>query len=115
MKTPLAPNEVLQKKSPANLQRGIETVGGVLYLTSTRLIFEPHALNIQANPEAIEIQQIESLRKDWTKFLDVIPVFPNTLAIRLGSGEEKKFVLFGRTKWITAINTARMAPNATQI
>lgn len=36
MKTPSLPNETPVKDSAANLQRGIETVGGRLYLTTVR-------------------------------------------------------------------------------
>ena len=40
MKTELNPNEALIKKGGANLQKGAESVGGYLYLTDQRLIFE---------------------------------------------------------------------------
>ena len=104
MKTVLEAGEKIVKKSPASHQRGIETVGGMLYLTTERLIFESHALNIQTGVTIISISEINRLRKDWTKFLGVIPVFPNTLAVTSRSGYENKFVLFRRTTWINEIN-----------
>ena len=39
MKTVLKDGEKIVKKSSANHQRGIEAVGGMLYLTTARLIF----------------------------------------------------------------------------
>ena len=36
MKTPLLPGETPVKDGAANLQRGLETVGGRLYLTNQR-------------------------------------------------------------------------------
>lgn len=45
MNTILLPGEMTVKEGPGNMQRGIETVGGRLYLTNMRVIFEAHALN----------------------------------------------------------------------
>ncbi len=46
MKTQLNINEEIIKKGGANLQKGIEAVGGFLYLTNERLIFESHKFNV---------------------------------------------------------------------
>ncbi|KZR81477.1 hypothetical protein PMIT1342_01815 [Prochlorococcus marinus str. MIT 1342] len=111
VKTVLEVGEKLVKKSPANHQRGIETVGGMLYLTTARLIFESHALNIQAGVTTVSISEINRLRKDWTKFLNVIPIFPNTLAVTSRSGHEDKFILLRRTPWINEINKLKEGQN----
>ena len=58
MKTPLLPDEVLIKQGPANLQRGTETVGGRLTLTSQRLVFESHRFNLQAGAAIIPLATI---------------------------------------------------------
>jgi len=47
MNTELKQNEQIIKQKAANLQKGIETVGGVLYLTNQRLVFEAHKINVQ--------------------------------------------------------------------
>jgi len=104
MKTELNTNEVLIKKGAANLQKGIETVGGYLYLTSQRLIFEAHAINIQSGNTIIDLSNIDSTEKCWTKILNLIPLIPNSLAINSKTGEEYKFVLFGRNAWEVKIN-----------
>ncbi len=109
MNTPLDGNEVLLKHGPANLQRDIETVGGNLYLTNQRLIFESHAFNVQCGTTLMPLSDIVSITKCWTKFLNLIPLLPNSLAVITTSGQEYRFVLFGRTAWASAIANAREA------
>jgi len=104
MKTELNINEELIKKGGANLQRGIETVGGHLYLTNQRLIFEGHKLNIQSGNTIIDLSNIDYTVKVWTKFLNLVPLIPNSLAVKCKKGEEYKFVLFGRNAWEIKIN-----------
>ena len=111
MKTVLKFEEMLVKESPANHQRGIESVGGMLYLTTERLIFESRVLNFQTGETIISISEIIRLRKNWTKLLDVIPIFPNTLVVTSRSGHEDKFVLFRRTPWINEINKLKEGLN----
>jgi hypothetical protein len=103
MKTPLAPGETLVKEGRANLQRGIESVGGHLYLTDRRLIFESHRLNVQSGPTEIALADITDIRKAWTKFLGVIPMAPNSLAVTTRDGQARQIVLSGRDKWLEAI------------
>lgn len=107
--TPLDSNEVLLKQGPANLQRHIETVGGRLYLTNTRLIFESHAFNVQVGTTLILLSDIVTITKCWTKFLNLIPLLPNSLAVFTSSGQEFRFVLYGRTAWASAIANAKEA------
>ena len=104
MKTTLRDGEVIVRKGAANLQRGIETVGGKLYLTNQRIIFETHIINIQRGTTEIDVVSIKSVEKCWTKFLNLIPLVPNSLAITTNQGTEYRFVLFGRTAWVSAIN-----------
>jgi len=104
MKTELKPGEELIKKGGGSLQKGVETVGGFLYLTSQRLIFEAHAINIQGGNTIIDLSDIESTEKCWTKFLNVIPLMPNSLAVHTRTGDEYRYVLFGRSDWQEKIN-----------
>ena len=99
MKTELNQSEELIKKGGGNLQKGVETVGGHLYLTNQRLIFEAHAINVQGGNTIIDLLDIESTEKCWTKFLNVIPIMPNSLAVNTKTGDEYLFVLFGRGAW----------------
>jgi hypothetical protein len=107
MKTSLLPGETEIKDGAANLQRGIETVGGRLYLTNQRLIFESHAFNVQTGATIVPLNEIVGLRKVWTKFLNLIPVFPNSVAVATKAGKEYRLVTFGREGWIDAINGER--------
>lgn len=107
--TALDSNEVLLKQGPANLQRDIETVGGRLYLTNTRLIFESHGFNVQCGVTLLPLSDIVSITKCWTKFLNLIPLLPNSLAVVTTSGQDFRFVLFGRTAWASAIANAKEA------
>jgi hypothetical protein len=104
MKIDLHSNEKLIREGAANLQRGAETVGGKLFLTDKRLFFQSHSLNVQTGPTEISLSQVRGTRLCWTKFLNLIPVFPNSLAVDTNAGVEYRFVLFGRTEWASAID-----------
>ena len=105
MKTELGIGEVLVKEGRANLQRGLETVGGWLYLTSDRLIFESHRFNVQRGPRCISLRDVVSVRKCWTRFLGLVPVFPNSLCIETAGGDAAQIVVGDRMTWLDAIET----------
>lgn len=110
MNITLRPNEKLVREGGANLQRGMETVGGMLYLTDQRLFFQTHAFNVQTGSTQIELSDLTGTRLCWTKFLGVVPLFPNSLEVRTAGGTDYRFVLFGRRQWAAAIGTqARIA------
>lgn len=75
------------KRSAANLLRGAEVVGGFLYLTNSRLLFESHAFNIQTGTTEIDLKDIAEIQMGYTKFLGTIPVFPNVIIIVTNSQE----------------------------
>jgi hypothetical protein len=95
------------RKGPANLQRGWETVGGQLTLTKDRLVFEPHRLNIQRGLEQIALSDISQVTECWTRFLNLIPIAPNSLQVVSKVGKEYRFVLNNRKAWAAAINEHR--------
>ena len=103
MKTPLLPGEIPVREAPANLQRGLETVGGRAFLTDRRLIFESHAFNIQTGATVIDRADITGAIPCWTKFLGVLPLFPNSMAVSTRDGGEYRFVIGQRAAWIAAI------------
>jgi hypothetical protein len=119
MKTPFLAGETPIKDSAANLQRGIETVGGWLYLTNHRVVFESHAFNIQTGTTIVPLASITGARECWTKFLNLIPLFPNSFAVATKEGSVFRFVTFGRQAWIDAIDgqkvQARRCPGDGQI
>lgn len=104
MKTVLNQHEHIIKQGSGNLQRGVETVGGKLYLTNQRLVFEAHKINVQGGNTEINLSDIQSSEKCWTKLLGLIPIMPNSLAVSTKSGTECRFVLFRRGAWAAAID-----------
>jgi hypothetical protein len=103
MNTALQPGETLVKSGPANLQRGWETVGGKLHLTTTRLVFESHRFNVQTGATIVQRSDIAAVEKAWTKFLNLIPMMPNSIAVKTNAGVEQRYVVWGRDAWIDAI------------
>ncbi len=112
MKIDLRSNEKLIREGGANLQRGIETVGGRLFLTDQRLFFQSHSFNVQTGATEIPICDVKSTELCWTKFLGVIPLFPNTLSVLTAGGEEYRFVLYDRKEWAAAIGSQQQAAGA---
>ena len=109
MKTSLMPLERVVKEGGANLQRGAETVGGHLSLTNFRLVFESHSFNVQTGNTEIRLAAIQSMRLCWTKFLGVIPIFPNSLEVMTADGTAYMLVLNGRKEWMRVIEEQRLA------
>lgn len=107
MKTPLLVNEQITKQGVANLQRGIETVGGKLYLTNQRLVFEAHRFNAQTGAMIIPITSIADVRATWTKFLNLIPLIPNSIAVSTRTNQDYCLVVSNRKAWISAIAEQR--------
>jgi hypothetical protein len=96
-------NEIVVKEGRANLQRGIEAVGGKLYLTDRRLVFEAHKFNIQSAPLQIELGSVVDVRKCWTRLWGIVPSVPNSIAVTTKDGTVHRFVVWGRESWIVAI------------
>jgi hypothetical protein len=103
LNTPLQPGEAVVREGRANLQRGIESAGGHLYLTDRRLIFESHRFNVQRGATEIPLADVAEVRKAWTKFLGAIPIAPNSIAVRTSDGSEQRIVVTKRDEWIAAI------------
>jgi hypothetical protein len=94
IKTVAQPGEQLIFSSLANHYKGLEAVGGSLFLTNKRLIFESHSLNIQNHQCVIPLETITGFKKCSTGL-----VFPNGLLIEAGTGSEK-FVVNRRQSWL---------------
>ena len=103
MNTELKNKEKIIKSGSANLQKGIETVGGKIYLTNERIIFESHNFNIQSGKNEINLTEITRIEYCWTKFLGFIPIIPNSLSIITNKGKYN-FVIAGRSAWKSKID-----------
>jgi hypothetical protein len=103
LKTDLLPDETLLKDGAANLHRGLDVVGGWLYMTDRRLIFEATPLNFDRSTTIIELPSITGTQKCWTLLWGSIPIFPNAFAVFTTDGKEYRFVSSSRQAWIEAI------------
>lgn len=104
---PLAPGETLVRSGGANMQRGAETAGGKLFLTTERLVFIAHSFNVRRGPSEVQLAVIAEVGTAWTKLLGVLPLMPNSIAVTLRDGTVHSYVVTGRGAWITAITQAR--------
>ncbi len=102
MRTELLDGERLLADEMANLFRGWESVGGRLYVTNRRVIFESHFLNIRRGATEIPLGHIE----------DVVPrnnlgFIPNGMEIRTRDGSRYRFVTWGRRRLIDMIHVCK--------
>jgi len=88
---------VLEKM--ANLFRGVESVGGRMYLTAKGLYFSSHALNVQAGDSRIGFDEILNVEK-----CNTLGFLPNGLRVITKQGVTYQFVLWGRDDVIACLN-----------
>ena len=89
------PDENILFDTPANHFKGIEGVGGRLYLTNRRLIFKSHKLNIQNHQLSIDLSDIKQV--DRYKMLGLVN---NGLALTTIPDKTEKFVVEKIEKWV---------------
>jgi len=95
----LTQDEQIETEGPANIFRGIEGVGGKLFLTNKKVIFKSHKLNIQKGQTDINYTNISELIKQKTAKL-----IENGIRIKTNDGKEFDFVVNEREKWIEKLN-----------
>jgi hypothetical protein len=107
MSIDLADGESMVKEGFANHFKGFESVGGRLLLTTRRLVFKPHKLNVQRQQDSYPLEEIATVepRNTWW-------VVPNGLLVTMRDGHSEKFVVYGRRRWVAEINQAREQPAA---
>jgi hypothetical protein len=98
----LSPDETIVFQSPANHFKGMEAVGGMLYLTSLRLIFKSHRFNIQNHQCSINLNEITTV--DTNKTLGVVN---NGLIITIIANHTEKFVVSDVNEWVAKLNDAK--------
>jgi hypothetical protein len=107
MQIPLQDGEQIIADVAANLFRGAEAVGGRLKITDRRLLFQPHAINLQTTPAEIPISQISEMRPRNT-----LGIVPNGMLVKLQSGVEYKFVVWKRQQLMATIDGLRAKKSA---
>lgn len=98
--------ERVLREGGANHQRGPETVGGHLRLTTRTLRFTPHRLNVQTEVTEYPVDAVVGARPVWTKVFGFLPLAPNSVAVDFADGSEQRFVVPRRGPWIEAILSA---------
>lgn len=99
IKIELAQNEYIEIEGPGNLFRGIEGVGGKLFLTNRKVIFKSHKINIRNGQTDIAYENItELIKRKTAKLID------NGIKIKTNDGKEFEFVVNEREKWIEKLN-----------
>ena len=93
-------NEIIIRKGRANHLKPLEGVGGRLYLTNQRLLFNSHFFNIQSHEESILLENIVSVEAKYNDFIS------SRLTIFLKDGSVEKFHVSKRRKWIEEIEVA---------
>lgn len=94
-KIDIEPDENIVFETPANHFKGIEGVGGKLYLTNKRLVFKSHKLNIQNHQISILLTDIKNVDKHKT-----LGLVNNGLSIITSKGRTEKFVVEQIENWI---------------
>jgi len=85
----------------ANLFRGLEAVGGRMQITTHRILFKPHAINIQKESAEINLKDIVEVGKRNT-----LGLVPNGMYVRTKDGTEYRFVVWGRSNLIKIIQAS---------
>lgn len=106
---PLESDEQLIHAGPANHVRGPEAVGGRLVLTTRRLAFRPHAVNVQREPASYPLATIAKVGVART-----FGIVPNGLVVTLADGSRERFVVAGRSRWEKEISLHLHEGNATR-
>ncbi|WP_211224033.1 GRAM domain-containing protein [Flavobacterium tegetincola] len=91
----LSENETIEYEGPANLFRGVESVGGKLFLTNKKAIFKSHKLNIQTGQTDIDYSSIVEIVSRKT-----IGIVDNGIRIKTNDGKEFDFVVNDRENWL---------------
>ncbi len=91
----LEPSENILFETGANHSKGLEAVGGKLYLTNKRLVFKSHKFNIQGHELSIPLSDISKVERTKTWGL-----INNSLSITTTGNKIEKFVVEQPGEWI---------------
>jgi hypothetical protein len=79
----------------ANHWKGLESVGGKLFLTNRRLRFRSHKMNVQNHDESYVLSDIILVKASRT-----LGIVPNGLKVHLRGGTVERFVVTNRSDWV---------------
>lgn len=93
-----ADDESLLHHGAANHWKGVEAVGGKLFLTDKRLRFRSHAFNVQRHDESYPRADIVAASPARS-----LGIIPNAIRIELKDGRRETFVVADRAAWLTRL------------
>lgn len=93
-------DEEIVFEGPANHFKGIESVGGRLFLTEGRLRFVSHGFNLQRHDESYPLEEIVEVGPRRT-----MGMVDNGLRVALQDGREEAFVVGERERWLAELET----------
>lgn len=99
IKPDLSPDETVEVEGPANLFRGMEGVGGKIFLTNKKLIFKSHKINIQTGQTDVAYADIDQIINRKTAKL-----INNGIRIVTKDGKQFDFVVNERAVWLHHFN-----------
>ena len=98
----LGEDEIMIEESKANHAQGMSSIGGLLYLTNSRLGFQAHKLNLKKDAWSVRLNEIKSVeRSKPLAFLN------NRITVVTTAGKVEKFVVWKAGKWVRMIEGAR--------
>ena len=104
------PDESIVFETPANHFKGIEGVGGKLYLTNKRLVFKSHNLNIQNHQLSILLTDIKNVGRHKT-----LGLANNGLSIVTAEDKTEKFVVEQAENWIKHLTEKMESPGLREL
>lgn len=96
--------ETVAVEGPANHFKGLEGVGGYLWVTEVRVHFSSHSMNIQNHSWSTLLSDVVEVRAVKT-----FGLIDNGLSISLRSGENHRFVVNNSIRWAEVIRQ-RLTP-----
>lgn len=93
------PDEAILHETNANHFKGVEGVGGKLYLTNKRLVFKSHKLNIQNHELSIRLSDIKKVAKYKT-----LGIINNGLSVTTCDKNIERFVVKQIDEWIIKLS-----------
>ncbi|MCL6614153.1 MAG: hypothetical protein K6U03_06010 [Firmicutes bacterium] len=101
-KPQIVTDKVILMEGPTNHFKGLEGVGGWLFLTSKELIFKSHSMNIQNHELVIPLDKIKDV-----KAVRTLGIIANGLEITTTEHKSERFVVNNQSIWVQKISEVK--------
>lgn len=92
--------ETVLMEGPANHFRGVESVGGYLWVTEKRIHFASHRVNVQNHMWTLPLAEVSEVQASTTPGR-----MQNSLSITTRTGESHSFIVNNLTRWADLIRS----------